>query len=188
MPGSRCPSFMVDNYNSWQWKSLVVVFLPLDSPDLLFLEYSQCINTHKKNVYIFFLKNPDWHVRKEKLLEQNLWVNDSRLFYKRLSVRMCVFCMDGCTQCVWWPVTMVAQSHRISSKRVRGAKEGENGGEWREKKGNGMAIVGRRDWEASTVEKGLRQRLLTKHYMVGTRVLHMRLQRHWSSLRCNSRV
>lgn len=140
--------------------------------------------THRhKNVLFLFLNNPDWHIWKEKLLGQNLWVNDSRLFYKRLSVCMCVFCMDGWTQCVWWPVTMVAQSHRISSKSERG----KGGGERRRLTGEERKWK-RHRWDGTGMPRKVKKfkaKTLTKLCMVGANILHIR---HWSSLHHNSRV
>lgn len=55
------------------------------------------------------------------------WTNCKSFYYKHPSVCMCVFCMDGCMQCVRWQDTMASQSHRINSKRWRRIERGRRG-------------------------------------------------------------
>lgn len=146
MPGSRCPSFMVDNYNSWQWKSLVVVFLPLDSPDLLFLEYSQCINTHKKNVYIFFLKKPWLTCKKRKAAWAKL------MGQWQQAVLQTSLCSHVCILHGWLYAMCLMAGHNgrpVTQNQLKESERGKGGGERRGMTGE------ERKWNGHRWETGL---------------------------------
>lgn len=137
---------MVDNYNSWQWKSLVVVFFTVNIPPIYFPLNIVNALTHTKIICIFFFKQP-WLTRKKR---KAAWAKLMGQWQQ--AVLQTSLCSHVCILHGWLYAMCLMAGHNgrpVTQNQLKESERGKGGGERRGMTGE------ERKWNGHRWETGL---------------------------------